>query len=82
VTALAIAREALERIAEAGIVVDIFGMLDDPECPEHEDFGDCDCGEKQCGECGHLQVPAGPCLNRDCLTAIARAALDDMRRAS
>ena len=34
----------------------------------------------KCPTCGHSQQATGLCGNRDCLTAIARAALDELRR--
>jgi len=67
---------ALERIAARGVTCE-----DDVECPDHIDRADCDCGDQKCPECGHLQMALGVCANRDCLTAIARAALDELRRA-
>lgn len=76
---------ALERIAARGVTFDADAALthreDDVECPDHIDRADCDCGDQKCPECGHLQMALGVCANRDCLTAIARAALDELRRA-
>lgn len=65
---------ALERIAARGIAV-------------RTDFGlmiNVDTGAQspafRCGVCALDQDRRGPCENRDCLTGIARAALDDLRR--
>lgn len=92
-----IAVAALESIAARGIAtVNVLAkaikelVTDDdaasPVCPEHGPVFDegviCMCGEFQCPACGELQPNTGPCLDGDCLTAIARAALDELRRMS
>lgn len=95
-TAIGIALEALEQIAARGILsvntldkaIEELSKDDNaqsPVCPRCGPvFGYhaiCMCGEFQCSECREFQPSAGPCLNRDCASNIARRAIDDIRRA-
>lgn len=73
-TALAVAREALEQIAERGVTR--YSHL------ARGRAGKPDFRTYRCPACKELQGFSGSCANRECLAAIARAALDDMRRAS
>jgi len=69
-SALTIAREALEQIAERGIT--IYWHV--------EPIDGVATRMHRCVACKKPQGFGGSCANRECLTAIARAALDDMRR--
>lgn len=64
-TSLQIAREALEDIAERGIVKPGTNQVER--------------GSFTCPVCGHNQQSQGACLNRLCVTWMARSALDAMR---